>query len=152
MLAKAELKLETGEVIPLQFGMWSKAKFFEMFKDMEKPGNTPIPMDEDGNVIGPDPLTPDQRLRETLENGRFAIMVAAMVIACGAENARVNEGNMQPVQLHQAMNWIDLAGGIKSEQVKNAISINDFFSESGEAMVEIPPKKRSPGRKSKVSQ
>jgi len=140
MLGKAELKLDDGDIIPLQFGMWSKARFFELFKDLEKPT---IP-DKDA--------TPDELLRFELINGRFAIMVAAMIIASGAENARVNSGNMTPVQLHEAMNWIDLAGGIKSKQVQDAIGINDFFS-LGEQKEATPPKKqKSAGRKSKGSQ
>jgi len=141
MLAKSELKLENGEVISLQFGMWSKAKFFELFKDLEKPT-----MPDKG-------ATSDEKLRYELIQGRFAIMVAAMIICAGAENARVNSGDMRPVQLHEAMNWIDLAGGIKSEQVKDAISINDFFSDMGELTEATPPKKRkSAGGKSKTSQ
>jgi len=151
MLAKAEIKLEDGQIIPLQFGMWSKARFFEMFKNVPKPSNTPIPEDENGNLLA-DPLTPDQRLRETLENGYFAIMVAAIIIAAGAENARVNSGDMTPVQLHEAMNWIDLAGGVESDQVKNAISINDFFSLGEQREVTPPKKQKSAGRKSKSLQ
>lgn len=139
MLPKAELKLETGEVIPLCFGMHSKIRYCEYIEELQG---------EDGDINSP---TLDV-IKADAKAAKYNMLIVAMIIASAAECARVIEGNFDKVGLKEAIRWIMLAGDIEAEQVQKALKLNTIFSESGEQKEATPPKKRSAGKKSKVSQ
>lgn len=165
MLAKSELKLETGEVIPLQFGMRSQRRFTGLYASAES---------RIMNMSGTD----EQKLVEL----NFCIIAIALL--AGYENDKINNGCFETLEQEftedymkekypdldrssleykeisderlfmVASRWVDLAGGADGDQVTKAIQTWNFFR-GGEVMVEkTPPKKqrKSAGTKSKASQ
>lgn len=135
MIPKFDLKLENGKVIPLEFGMWAKRRFFEVVKSADNP---------------------------SIDEGTLSLVIMAGVIVGGHENHLLNTdqidfvlnpvtNEMEPkrIPIHEGMKWIDLAGGEHSEEVKKCFATWEFFgADLGEVKVETPPKKRkSPGKK-----
>ena len=166
MLAKAELKLETGETIHLQFGMAAHRRFTRLFAPVE---------DRLNKMVGSE----EQKIAE------LNLCIIIITLLAGYECFKVNNGDFETLEQEfcekylsekypnlksddpeykrksderlfmVASRWVDLSGGVDGEQVVKAIQTWNFFK--GEQKEETPPKKQTPkkrsvGTKSKVSQ